>query len=358
MRLKKSIILIYLCCSLGLYAQEKTRSVFDSIFQAPMTKDSTYIKNYHNRLNINFNISNDYNSYVLPFEGNDIRVKPNISLRYGMDFNYKFATIKIGFRPTIRGAEKEEKGESDYFRLRVQFIFKNWAHRWSYNQIKGYYISNTDQIIDNNVDNKVQFPGLTSYQFYGQSYRKLNPKYSIQAIESQTEAQKKSAGTWMPSIDYWYYFVDGMDYLQTPEGEIIYPDQYSSINGFNIMTSWGYHYTFVYKKFYTNLFTSIGMGYDYSYTKEYTPGQASTGSKAHSFTYGNNSGLNLGYNSNTFYLGASVNNRIINYNANSNRKELSNDITFSVFIGHRFKPPKTVSKTIDVLEEKVPILNH
>ncbi|MGB0777878.1 MAG: DUF4421 family protein [Flavobacteriaceae bacterium] len=348
------ILLFAVNASAQIFSKER----IDSIFTNPMHNDSLYIKEYHQQLNINFNISNDFSSYRIPVDGFDGVVKPNVHLRYALDFNYKFATLRLGLR--TKGSEKsrEEKGESDYLRIRLQFIFKNWAHNWQFNRIEGYYLSNSDDLLNSDSSTKITFPNMTSYIFHGQSYRKLNPRYSIKAVSSQTEAQLKSAGTWMPRFEYWYYFIDGLDQYRLPDGTEVDQENYQSTNGFSLLSFLGYHYTFVRKKFYANAYLDLGFGYDYNYRKQYENNVSTGGMKQNDFVYSTRSGLNLGYNSSSFFFGGNVNSNVIKYAGDSTRNRiLSNNISFNIFVGHRFKAPKKVTQGVDFIEKNVPLIH-
>jgi len=357
--LKRVICILGLCFfALNASAQLFSKKRLDSIFSNPMYNDSLYIKEYHKQLNINFNISNEFSSYRIPIDGFDGLVKPNIHLRYALDFNYSFATLRLGLRTKGSKESREQKGESDYLRVRLQFIFKNWAHSWQFNRIEGYYLSNSDALLDSDSSNKVTFPDMTSYIFYGESYRKLNPRYSIKAISAQTEAQIKSAGTWMPRLDYWYYFIDGSGNYTLPDGTDVQRESYDSLNGFSVLSFWGYHYTFVHKQFYLNAYLDLGVGYDYTYRKLYENKAAIGSSKENNFVYGTKSGLNIGYNSSSFFFGGRVSSSVIKYaGSNVNNRLLSNNISFNVFIGHRFKAPKKVTQGVNFIEKNVPLIN-
>lgn len=353
-----SCFFILFIIALNNHAQKLSPQHIDSVLVSPMLNDTLYIREYNNRLNINLNTSNEFISYRIPFEGFNGVMKPNIYQRLAIDFNYRFATLRIGVR--LKGSEedRERRGESDYLRFRLQFIFKNWAHKWEFNRIKGYYVSNSNDLLDTDTKNKILFPEMTSYIFHGESYRKLNPRYSIKAINSQTEAQIKSAGTWMPSIDYWYYYIEKMDTYTDINGETIKRQNYKTINGFTLASFWGYHYTFVRKKFYLNSFVDIGLGYDYAYNKYFENRKGVGFIKTNNFTYGVKAGLHLGYNSDKFFFGGGVSNRIMDYlGQDQPTNALSNNLSFNIFIGHRFRAPKQVRKTVDFIDEKIPLIN-
>ncbi len=353
-----SFLLFVLVSNFCLAQRDNLRSV-DSLLFSPSNRDTIYIKDYSNQLNINFNVSNEYNSYFIPTTEGTGLLKPNINIRYAVDFNYKFLTIRLGVRPKFGEKTANEKGESEYFRFRLQFTFINWAHVWEYNRTKGYYLSNSDSFISTPADARLQFPNLTTHIFMGQTYRKLNSKYSIQAIQSQTTAQLKSAGTWMPSINYWVYSYDGFGNYLDVDGNNSQRQEYNALNGFSIMPYMGYHYTFVVKKFYFNSYIDAGMGYDYTYIKKYNEEGLNNSYVENDFIYSSKFGINLGYNSKTFFAGASTNSRLISYGRDRNgENRVAKNIAFNVFIGYRFRPPKAVRNTVDKIGDKIPLISN
>ena len=77
--------------------------------------------------------------------------------------------------------------------------------------------------------------------------------------------------------------------------------------------------------------------------------------KTSNFTYGVKAGLHLGYNSDKFFFGGGVSNRIMDYiGQDKPTNALSNNLSFNIFIGHRFRAPKQVRKTVDFIDEKIP----
>lgn len=320
-----------------------------------------FIKDYKKQLNVKFDVSNNIGNYIVPFEGKLVNISPNLTTRYALDFSYKYVSVSFGFRPKASSYEKENKGESDVFRLRVKLLFDNWAHRFEYNLITGYYVKNTHDLYSNDLksDRFVQFSNLRTSIFSGTTAYKINKNYSIRATESQTEIQLKSVGSIVPSMDYWIYLIDGADSYIDPQGELIKRDEYIDYQGLNTIFNIGYYYTFVYKKnWYANVFAISGAGMDiYKATTITTDEELSNQIKE--FVLSFQAGAGLGYNSKSLFFGAE-------YKHKSTKEGLSkNDFnfhttrnSFHVFVGYRFKAPKTIREPIDKFQTKVPLLQE
>ena len=338
---------IFLC------AQEPFHS-YDSITDSVQNE---YIIDHKKQFNVKLEVSNDISSFDVVSDDAELKLQPNLNLRYAAVLSYKFLTVRIGIRPKISDEEKEEKGDSDTFRLRFQLLFDKWNHLIEYNYDRGFYVTNTDDFTDETSLNYIQFPDLTSNVFYLNSSYKFNKKYSMRAIQSQTEVQSKSAGSLMPSASFMYYSLTGTDRIKDVDGNIITRDVYSEYDGINLALGLAYYYTFVLKKYwFINAFAIPSAGIDFykSHVFDFdTSYNLSNNDAFLAFNYG----FGGGYNGEKIFFGATYKNRITNEKFSSSKYRItpSNNF-FSAYFGYRFKAPKTVSAPIDLIEEKVPIL--
>ncbi|WP_189362535.1 DUF4421 family protein [Algibacter mikhailovii] len=320
---------------------------------------NAYIKDYNNQLNIRLDVTNEQIKYFMPYEQQKANIKTNLNESYGLVFSYRFLSVRLGVRPKLSQNEINNKGETDRFRLRVKLLFDKWTHRLEYNYTRGFYIDNSndfDYIIEN-PDFKIQFPRLTTNILSGSSHYKFNDNYSVKAIESNTEIQLQSAGTFMAGIDYSFYFVEGTDYLKLENDEVLNRDSYSDYSGFSPILNAAYHYTYVFEQYwYINAYANPGLGIDFSTKKQFTNGDA---------IYSNNTliyaalrtGISAGYNGKKIYFGGEY-----KYDINSEKfdntaitlQPIKNN--FHLFFGYRFKAPRQVREPVEYIETKVPVL--
>ncbi|MDC9721557.1 MAG: DUF4421 family protein [Urechidicola sp.] len=347
-------LLLFLIPSI-VFTQEK-KSKNDTIAKS---KSDLYIKDYTNQFNVKAEFSNDIQSFKIPFNIQSVEIEPNLGFRYGVVLSYKFASVRIGIRPKVSGKSKEEKGDPKSFRIKFNLLFDKWSHRFEYNRIKGYYISN--QSIGEDIaanSNHIQFPDLTTNVFSGSSAYKFNDNYSVRSTISQTEIQLKSAGSFIPEISYWYYSFDGLDKYINKDGDEVTRSNYLKSSGVALALNLGYYYTFVYKKWYANAFIIPGIGMDFNNSTQYSDAN-STNSKSQNLVLSGHGGVGIGYNSEKFFFGVSLSKRNTNEKANEDKIQFdSSKDSFFVFFGYRFRAPKQITKPIDGLEERIPILKN
>ena len=218
-------------------------------------------------------MSNEISAFNIIENDIEVDLKPNLNLRYGVVFSYKFLSVRLGIRPKVSDTDKEEKGDTDTFRLKLQLLFDNWNHVIEYNNYRGFYVANTADYVNNQSGNYIQFPNLTTHIIFGSSVYKFNKNYSMRAIQSQTEIQSRSAGSLMPGIGYNLYSIAGTDKIKNLEdGEIIIREYYNEYEGANLSLQLGYYYTFVLKKYwFANAFGIPAAGVDFYTTKTNSP---------------------------------------------------------------------------------------
>jgi hypothetical protein len=236
-------------------------------------------------------------------------------------------------------------------------LFDNWNHVIQYNIEKGYYVMNTSDLVPSYNGIDIQFPDLESQVLMISSSYKFNKNYSMRAIQSQTEIQAKSAGSFMPGLGLNLYSLSGADRYRNENGEDIYRDSYNDYTGINVALNIGYYYTFVIKKqWFANGFAIPSVGIDFYGTRTHDSGSSEW--RRYNEMYGALIyGFGGGYNGAKLFFGADFRNRLTSENFNTSKiRILPTQNQFSVYFGYRFRAPKPISKPVDLIEEKVPIL--
>ena len=349
----KTLVILTLLINLTAFCQEDS-TPRDSTEQ---NERDLYIEDFTRQLNIKLEANNDVQKFHIPFEDRIVDIEPNLGLKYGLAFSYKFLSIRIGIRPNISEESKKDKGESESSRFRVKFLFDKWTYKLEYNRIKGFYITDSKSMsVNQNFENHIQFPNLESKVVLLSAAYKFNDYYSVRALESQVERQKKSIGSFVPSLDIWFYKFTDSQTIINGDGETIERTNYMESNGIDFIVNAGYFYTFVYKNWYANAKLIPGIGIDFNSTTSYTENSSST-SNFRDLVLSIEPGAGIGYNSKKIFFGASFSRKMTNQK--SNDKKFHFNITknsFFVFFGYRFKAPKTVTKTVDKIENTVPLL--
>jgi hypothetical protein len=326
-----------------------------------ISAQENFIEKYHQQLNINFEVSNERNNYFVPLEDGQAKVKSNLNIRYAFVFSYKFLSVRLGFRPPVSDEEKQNKGDSKSFRLRVKLLFDKWSHQLEYNRNEGYYVGNSDDFNFNteNENFHIQLPNLTTNIFQGVSLYKFNDNFSVRAVESQTEIQIKSAGTFMPGLVYKYYNIKGTQEIKIAPGETINRENYNEVFGFDFTANAGYYYTFVFHKYlFAHTYVNPGIGIDFYNSSSYS--QAGTDNiNGTDVFFVFNTGASIGYNGKKIFAGAAYDYTYASEKFHSNGIQIqpSKD-QFHVYLGYRFRAPKQVRKPIEKIENIVPILKE
>ena len=364
MKKQQKILIVCFLLTANLCLGQDISTEENSINQTDTDSISTlnpYIEDHTNRLNINMIISNNQIKYLFPYNDKAASVKTNLSLSYGFRFSYKAFSVRLRYRPKLSASDQENKGKTDHFRFGFDILLDKWAHFYEYDYRRGYYIDNTEFIKGQEPsDFRIQFPSLTTNTFNGVSQYKFNKNYSIRAIESNTEIQLKSAGTFMPGINYTYYTFKGANKeILGSETEITERNPYNEYKGLTLIIEPGYYYTYVLNNYwYANVFAVPGFGVDFYNNKEINTDINVTNDENLSrkfFSF--KTGTSIGYNGKKFYFGSEL--KYHAYSENFDKNEISlqpSKIIFQVFLGYRFKAPKQVSKPLDYIEDKVPAL--
>ena len=317
-----------------------------------------FIQDHSNQLNIKLDVTNEQTKYFIPYEGEKAEIKTNLNISYGVVFSYKFLSVRLGIRPKLSEEEQKNKGETDHFRLRVKLLFDKWTHQIEYDYTRGFYIENTNifETQTQNEDFKIQLPYLTTNILAGSSQYAFNDNYSAKAIESNTEIQIKSAGTFIAGIDYALYFVRGTENIKLENQEITPREAYNEYTGFTPIFNAGYRYTFVFHKYwYANLYANPGLGVDFYKTTIYNNNESlNYNNTAYYFIL--KTGVSAGYNGEKIYFGGEYNYKVNSEKHDDNISLQPIKTNFHVFFGYRFKAPKQVRKPVEYIENKVPKL--
>lgn len=309
---------------------------------------SDYFEAMRDKLNVKLEFDNDVEEFKFSDGRLSFDVVPNTNLRTTISVNHDFLTLKVGYSPKfLAGANNKEKGDTKIFKLKMDMFLRNWMQTFEFSFVKGYFL---DNIIDpDNIfegfegfeGEYITLPNLKTSIVRGTTRYKLNSNFSLKAITNQFEIQRKSAGSFVPSLSYGYFkFSDNSN----PQ----------DIRSFSVNLNTGYFYTFVINRtWFANLSISPGIGLEFNKLTTKTEDEIIIDRNT-DVVFNINTNLGLGYNSNTFFGGLVLSGVAIERNENSNLNFNNVRGIVNFFIGYRFKSPKFVEKTFDWLDEKNP----
>lgn len=346
----KLLVLSYLLCYPGWLLSQNPENRTSAPEQTVewITRMDTVIS-----LRLNFN--NEYDRFLLKGDGQSYDIRPTILISNRISVNYRFISLGAGwtmrFLPWNQGSNR--KGSTKAFYLRFNLFTTFIQQELQYGRISGFYLHNTEELIDGwdlHEDPFHQMPGLQVDMISGATMFKLNRRFSIKALSSQTEIQRKSCGSFIPSLSYSFYRIENSDEEQPPELR-----QLSST--LNILLNPGYFYTFVLnRRFYIGGGITPGIGFSYTCLKKLSSDDNSTETIS-SVVYRLQERFGFGYNSRRLFAGASASMTQWFHYADAGKPELNAIKNFyEVFVGYRFRAPGFVRKNTMKIEQQLPIL--
>jgi len=299
-----------------------------------------FIEIMEDKLSVKIDVNNDIESFNAIENGIEFEIKPNIDYRAEVSVHYRFISFTLGFTPHVfTNFDKVNKGETKIFKFETDFYIKKWIQTIGYSQTKSFYSPDYPIPEDYPTDYLI-LDELKIYNFMGATRYRFNPKYSLKAITTQTEIQRKSAGTFMPGLFY------SFNYIKNDETQ-------QRLKTFNTTLTAGYLYTFVInRKFYASIGATPGVGIDFNKIEAIDNEDTNTDTNV---TLNFDGHLGMGYNSANWFGGGyfklnttdRVENEIVNYDNYRTH--------FQIFIGYRFNAPKFLKKEVDWVEKNSPL---
>ncbi len=306
-------------------------------------------------ISLRLNFNNEYDRFLLRGIDQSYDIRPTVLISNRISVNYRFISLGAGwtmrFLPWNQGSER--KGSTEAFYLRFNLFTTFIQQELQYGRITGFYLHNTEELIDDwnlHVDPYHQMPGLRVDMISGATMFKFNRRFSIKALSSQTEIQRKSCGSFIPSLSYSFYRIENSDEEQPSELR-----QLSST--LNILLNPGYFYTFVLnRRFYIGGGITPGIGFSYTHLDKLSAGDNSIETIS-SVVYRLQERVGFGYNSRRLFAGASASLTQWFHYADAGKPELNAIKNFyEVFVGYRFRAPGFVRKNTMKIEQQLPIL--
>ena len=334
------IIPLLLICSLDVNAQIK-----DTI---DIKNEDGWIEKMSDKIAIDVSLNNSYKIFEVKTSTNKFILYPNTPNNLRLKFNYRFISFGFQFAPDFIPGNGDEniRGKTKSFELGTSLIFKHWYFDVSYSKIKGFYLENSNEHIAwAEGDPYIQFPDLYYKGFSIGSGYINNSKFSFRSLTSQTERQLKSAGSFIPALNFRYYIIDNNSSETSTQ----------KTNNIEASVGPGYAHTFVIKeKFYVSLGLLASVGYlNTKLTTRQPTGDIISNQDNFIFRWDGKTGI--GYNGRTLYTGIYANISGTKYNQeNTSVVNFETRIFYHLFLGIRIKSPSYIERKVTKLENKFP----
>jgi len=316
-------------------------------------QESDYVQDFSHKINTKIGVDTKSFSYKVTnsVTNEKFDLKPNESVRLAASMHYRFIGVTVGFSPNFLNNNEDEKlkGESDINSIQLRLFIKRFIQEFGYNKIEGFYVDNTVDFDANWVkgtDPYIQLKSLNVKRFGGKTSFVWNKNFSFKALLMQNQKQIKSAGSFVPSISYYYY-----SELNNPNKELISLDE----TAFDLNIAGGYIHNFVFGN-EQNFFASLGLspGFGVKFAKNIQEDEFGVLQEKKE-TYTNfifEGRLNLGYNSDKIFTGMQFNVNGVSYNKDQETKVEDSNTYFQLYFGYRFGAPKVLERLFDKIHKR------
>ncbi len=305
------------------------------------TPDPGSTLSYVDKIILKLNLLTQTDTYNVTGASDDVPfgVAPNADLKIDLSLDYEFIGLSIGFSPRVLPGNDDDglKGESSFTDYGFRFFFGNWTQELRYRRVQGFYVENTGDFLSDWIQGRdpyIQLPDLKTIFWGGSTSYVLNPRFSLRNVVYNTEWQRTSAGSFIPTLRYGFSRISSV-----VEGSKTYE------NSVDINLAMEYYYTWViHEHWFVSPFLSPSFGVRFS--SEGVEGLGSEMSETN-WPVAFDGGLQLGYSSEKWIFGASVNFETTRYRE-TNRTNVLNDRIFAkAYFGYRLDPPKFIAKFFD-----------
>jgi hypothetical protein len=162
--MKSNTPAVFICiCFFYLPAPAQTTNDTTSL-KKDVSVDSSYIKYYDHYLNITAGWNTRNTKYTISYPQYNIRfvLSPRETNQFNISLDYSFLYLYYSFTPHVFNLNNEDtiKGSSKRSTFGMGFSFKRWYINFDYQNIQGYYLQNTDELITgwSKGDAYLQFP--------------------------------------------------------------------------------------------------------------------------------------------------------------------------------------------------------
>lgn len=320
---------------------------------AALYSNQPFIRYYDTLINVKLKVHTDYETFEQTSGSNyHVDLRPNMLLSTKIGVSYRFISFGFGFSPAFLPGNNETdlKGKTRSWSFGIGTTGRI-IQEANIGYVKGFYLKNTGELVPGWVEGQdpyLQVPDLTVIMLNGATGFKFNRNYSISAQHSQTQAQLRSAGSFIPILSYDYYAIDN----KPKTGSVVN----SQLSGnLRLIANFGYAYTFVFaRQFYLAAFVQPGIGLQH--TKLIT--RTIDGDLKNRYNdplFRMQEKIGLGYQGDRFFGGLEGFFSQSWINENNNAAQLkTNRIYYQFFVGYRFNTPKFVRKSTDAVKGVIP----
>ncbi|MCR5860956.1 DUF4421 domain-containing protein [Flavobacterium sp. J372] len=295
--------------------------------QAQADTINPYYKKFENSLAVQAFALNTSNNFSINYVQDNLIVDiiPNQKTTLGIAVQYDIISFSIGFAPKIF-ANNRDNGGSRMTSYALNFFPRRFMQHFDlyYQRGMSLAVSGTD----------LYLPRLKSLKIGGNTSYFFNSNFSYRATAFQSEKQLKSAGSFSPSLTYYYTELNGKE-------EPLLGDKSYFID---VALCPGYYYNWVIAKdFLVSGGASFGAGMTTTVDNDTTTELLIAGALQ----------IAMGYNSERLFCGVNLRANFFSHEAEQD-VVMSNAISYATaFAGYRFDPPGFIAREKEKLYKKL-----
>lgn len=237
--------------------------------------DTNYIRSFQEDLTTRLYTSVKYTAFRIANkeEMQNLFYLTNRNIILGVGATYSWFTLNIGLSFPFINHDDVLYGNTSYLDLQTHIYLRKYNADLYLQLYKGYYLANSGNVIRDwpqgdtfqlRPDIRTINMGFNFQHFF--NYR----KYSFKAAFNQTEWQKKTAGSWVLGINF-FYSINGSDSASLIPGNLQNPYLFNGIqfnrqDVLNIGINGGYYFTLVVARhFFFSVGLAVGPGIGFSW---------------------------------------------------------------------------------------------
>jgi len=292
--------------------------------------DTNYITSFKHKIMLKANIDTQTESYSIQNNATEnFSLTANNNFKFALSANYEFLGLKIAFSPRDRNLPYK----TAFRDIAARLFIKQWIQTLQYRRVRGFY--RDGEILQGE---QKEFPDFKTISWNGATSYVLNPNFSLKHVLFNTEWQRKSAGSFIPTVRYGYTRIsDRVVGLKEAQ------------NTFNVSLAADYYHTWVIENnwFVTpSISPAIGLRFS-NYSLDEINEQSTL------FTTSLNLGLYFGYTSANMVAGANFNFDSKATNAKTKTNIISDRSYAKIYFGYRFKAPSGLKKRVKWVKDKI-----
>jgi hypothetical protein len=318
-------------------------------------RDSSFVQSYYHLVDLGLQYGSQYMEYRTYY--NDtffLALRPNEVYTLAPSINYRWLSLSYAFTPEFLELNNDDalRGSTRYRRLSTTLSFDRLTLSGLWSTTQGFYLANMGDVYPNwrPGDKHLIFPNMRVRRFTFSGLYRMNPNFSLKAIQGGEEEQLRSTWTLLPGLNISHFR------FEVPEDAPIAGKTELMDNlDVNAMLTIAGTWVFAKHAFLSGMAGPM-FGFDHFRSLAFNTNQQLVQTNSVNFSTGFHLGINLGYNNPKWYIGLS------NY-ASTYRHAVSNDERlakvfnqFTLYGGLRIRPPKYLKKTLDWAEKMVPFL--